>query len=86
MHKSLMVLLAPLLLMPLACDDDDEGGGTVTPASIGPDLGPPAMAQMRIAHLSPNKPPIDVCVAPHGSGQFTGPLRRTCAATPAWRR
>jgi hypothetical protein len=31
-------------------------------------------AQIRIANLSPSKPPIDVCLALHGSGQFNGPI------------
>jgi len=37
------------------------------------EAGPPT-AQLRVAHASPDLPPIDVCVAPHGTGSFVGPL------------
>ncbi len=36
-------------------------------AALGPTL-------VRIAHLAPDLPPIDFCVAPHGTGAFQGPL------------
>lgn len=34
-------------------------------------------ARVRIAHLSPDAPPVDVCIAPAGTGEFTGPLLGT---------
>ena len=59
-------LIATVALAPIACDDNDNN--VATPAST---TGP---AQVRFAHLSPNKPPIDLCLAVHGTGQFNGPL------------
>ncbi|HEY5922505.1 MAG TPA: DUF4397 domain-containing protein, partial [Kofleriaceae bacterium] len=35
---------------------------------------PATGARLRVAHLSPDAPAVDVCIAPHGSGDFTGPL------------
>jgi hypothetical protein len=32
------------------------------------------VAHIRVAHLSPDAPNVDFCVAPHGSGDFTGPI------------
>lgn len=31
-------------------------------------------AHLRVAHLSPGAPAVDLCVAPRGSGQFAGPV------------
>lgn len=31
-------------------------------------------ARLRIAHLSPDAPAVDVCIAPHGTGEFSGPV------------
>jgi hypothetical protein len=83
-----MLLLPLLLLVPLGCDDKDDQ--TVGPTSISADLStlptsidlstPPSTdmatptAQIRIAQLSPNKPPIDFCLGTSGSSQFSGPL------------
>ncbi|HEY1547673.1 MAG TPA: DUF4397 domain-containing protein [Kofleriaceae bacterium] len=36
-----------------------------------------ATAQVRVAHLSPDAPNIDFCVAPHGTATFTGPILAT---------
>ena len=36
-----------------------------------------ASAQVRVAHLSPDAPNIDFCVAPHGTTTFTGPILST---------
>ncbi|HTR51938.1 MAG TPA: DUF4397 domain-containing protein [Kofleriaceae bacterium] len=36
-----------------------------------------SQAQVRVAHLSPDAPAVDFCVAPHGSGKFTGPILNT---------
>jgi hypothetical protein len=65
-----IAVLGTLLLVPLGCHENE---GVVGPASTGGDMGQ-GTAQIRIAQLSPNKPPIDVCLATHGSGQFNGPL------------
>ena len=37
-------------------------------------------ARLRIAHLSPDAPAVDVCIAPHGSGAFTGPVLASAGA------
>lgn len=34
----------------------------------------PERAHMRIAHLSPDAPPVDACIAATGTASFTGPL------------
>jgi hypothetical protein len=44
----------------LACGDDDSDS--------------PAQLKLRVAHLSPDAPPVDVCLAPAGTGRFTGPV------------
>jgi hypothetical protein len=36
--------------------------------------GPTSTARLRIAHLSPDAPAVDVCIAPHGTTDFTGPV------------
>jgi hypothetical protein len=46
-------------------------GGEAGPVSdAGP---PPPQAFLRVAHLSPDLPPIDVCFAPHGTTSWSGP-------------
>jgi hypothetical protein len=72
-----IALLGTMLLAPLGCNNNDAG--EVGPASTGADMG---IALIRIAHLSPNKPPIDVCLAPHGSGRFTGPILKPAGIPP----
>jgi hypothetical protein len=72
-----IAFLLPVLLLPVGCHDHDDN--TVGPSSTGVDMSGPAATtstttQIRIAHLSPNKPPFDVCLAAHGSGQFSGPI------------
>jgi hypothetical protein len=49
--------------------------------STGADMSAPP-AFIRIAHLSPDKPPIDVCLAPLGSTQFSGPLLKAAGVAP----
>jgi hypothetical protein len=46
---------------------DDSG-------DVFPDGDAPVLANMRIAHASPDAPAFDVCVAPHGTTSFHGPL------------
>ena len=46
-------------------------GGKAAPPDDPPS---PVQTQLRIAHLSPDLPPIDVCLAPHGTTSFLGPL------------
>ena len=52
------------------------GGPAVAPADLGTAAMPPpmTMALLRVAHLTPDAAPIDVCVAVHGSTAYQGPL------------
>jgi hypothetical protein len=54
-----LFLLATAALA-LACGDDE----TATASPV----------QLRVAHLSPDAPAVDVCLAPAGTGRFTGPV------------
>lgn len=60
--------------------DGDDAGGSIAPAADGgsdasDDAPAPApQAFVRIAQLSPDVPPVDVCIAPHGTTDFQGPL------------
>ena len=36
--------------------------------------GTTSTARLRIAHLSPDAPAVDVCIAPHGTTDFAGPV------------
>lgn len=47
------------------------------------DAPAPPLAYVRIAHASPDAPAIDVCVAPHGTTAFVGPLFGQLAASLA---
>ena len=42
---------------------------------------PATTARLRIAHLSPDAPAVDVCIAPHGTADFAGPLLATAGTT-----
>jgi hypothetical protein len=53
----------------------DGGGG-----DAADDQAQAAQAYLRIAHLSPDMPAIDVCIAPHGTTSFQGPLIGQLAA------
>ncbi len=59
---------------PEATDEasDDDAEPTTTP-----------QASVRIAHLSPDAPAIDVCLAPHGTTDFQGPMLGPLAQTMA---
>jgi hypothetical protein len=60
---SLSAAAAALLL---ACGDDDSSSPSPS-ASASP-------VKLRVAHLSPDAPEVDVCLAPAGTGQFSGPV------------
>jgi hypothetical protein len=61
-----MTKLRPSSLLPfaaavlLACGDDDPEA--------------PSTLKLRIAHLAPDAPAVDVCLAPSGSARFSGPV------------
>jgi hypothetical protein len=64
--RSLALALAATSLL-AACGDSDD------PA--------PPTAQVRVAHLSPGAPPVDVCIRPAGAAQFTGPVLKSLGVT-----
>jgi hypothetical protein len=54
----------------------DAGPSDTGTADSGPgtDSGPSAEAHVRVAHLSPDAPAVDFCLAAHGTTTFTGPV------------
>jgi len=56
---------------------EDGGDGSVDDA---PGATPP-QTYLRMAHVSPDSPPIDVCAAPHATTAFQGPLVGQLAAS-----
>jgi len=69
-------------------DGGGEADARAPSVDAGPDGGdseedPPISApqtHLRLAQLSPDLPPVDVCVAPHGTMSFQGPLLAQLAA------
>jgi hypothetical protein len=57
----------------------DAGADAEGPADDAPTPAPQAL--LRVAQLSPDLPPVDVCVAPHGTTLFRGPLLAQLAAS-----
>ena len=62
----------------LLCVDNAAPDGLLTPCSIVG--GTPERAHVRLAHLSPDTPAVDVCLAPAGSGAFDRPQVKTLGA------
>jgi len=66
-----------------------RGDGSYALPYVGDDSGDifadsaPAVASVRIAHVSPDAPALDVCVALHGTTDFQGPLIAKLAASLA---
>jgi hypothetical protein len=58
----------------------DGGGGNVVEAGPTVSSPPPSMVLIRFANWAPDAPPIDVCIAPHGTGAFQGPVVAELAA------
>lgn len=52
--------LAAAAALVLACGDDDSDA--------------PAQMKLRVAHLSPDAPAVDVCLSPAGTGRFGAPV------------
>jgi hypothetical protein len=82
---SILVLLT--IPAAAACSSDEashaatDAGATLdsTAVEAGDDAGSvgdaaPTQPMVRFAQLSPDAPPLDVCLAPHGTGMFAGPL------------
>jgi hypothetical protein len=62
----------------LLCIDNSPAHGLETECSI---VGTtPERAQIRVAHLSPDAPAVDVCLAPSGSGAFGKPVLASLGA------
>ena len=59
-------------------DDAGEQPETASPATDGgskdDEASTASVAYVRVAQLSPDMAPVDVCVATHGTGSFQGPL------------
>ncbi len=54
---------------------DAAADASATDAGVASDAGAPdGPALVRLAHLSPDLPPVDLCLAPHGTTSFQGPL------------
>jgi hypothetical protein len=66
----------PLRVM--LCLDNAEPNGVHTQCTVVGDA--PQLAHVRLAHLSPDAPPVDVCLAAAGSGAFGAPLARSLGA------
>jgi len=89
-HIALLLAFATPSVWIAACSSDktttsaasDSGPTSFSPSpGLSSDAGPQPEAsepepqgQLRIAQLSPDFPAIDICVAPHGTQDFTGPL------------
>ncbi len=63
----------------LLCVDNAPPVGLLTSCSVVG--GTPERAHIRIAHVSPDAPPVDVCLAPTGMGAFEHPLLKALGAT-----
>lgn len=66
------LLFALLGLVPCGCSAPEQNSDA---ANLG-DMGPPADAQVRVAHLVAGAPPFDVCVKSSSDSEFRGPLIR----------
>lgn len=56
------------------------GGGTTSSAGSSAASSGSPTALLRFANWAPDAPAIDVCIAPHGTGSFEGPLVANLAA------
>lgn len=63
----------------LLCTDNAAPNGLLTACDIVG--GTPERAHVRIAHLSPDTPAVDICLAPAGTGAFSQRLLDTLGAT-----
>jgi hypothetical protein len=63
----------------LLCVDNAPPSGLLSRCTV---VGAaPALAHVRVAHLSPDAPAVDVCIAPAGTSAFAGPLLASLGAT-----
>jgi hypothetical protein len=59
----------------LLCIDNAAPTGLLSSCAVVG--GTPERARVRFAHLSPDTPAVDICLAPTGTGAFTAPLLKT---------
>ncbi len=62
---------------------NDAGAPAQTDDASEDATAPSPQAYLRVAHLVPDAPAIDVCLAPHGTATFQGPLLSQLAASLA---
>ncbi len=58
-------------------DGQDGTAATPNPSHMETNAPTPAVAGIRVANWSSHAPPIDLCVAKHGTGAFRGPMLGT---------
>jgi len=63
----------------LLCIDNGEPNGVHSPCTVVGDA--PHNARLRVAHLAPDAPAVDVCLAPAGAAFGATPLLRSLGAT-----
>ena len=59
-----------------------DGGAFSDGGNLRETGGGPTVAGIRVANLSPDAPPVDFCIATHGTAAFQGPLLAQIAASP----
>lgn len=72
---------APLQV--LFCQDSQPATNHLAACAVA--AAPPPPASARVAHLSPDAPAVDVCLARRGSGKFRGPVRALAGASSGLR-
>ena len=63
----------------LLCADNGTPNGALTPCNVVGDT--PQRAHVRVAHLSPDAPAVDICLTPTGTTFTTTPILRSLAVT-----
>jgi uncharacterized protein DUF4397 len=88
--KAIDLFCAGLVAAALGCGDSNKSANGPVVAgpttSAPPDLGaaptPPLQtALLRVVHLTPDAPAVDICYAMHGSTDFQGPLLKTAGVS-----
>jgi hypothetical protein len=64
----------------LICNDVTPLSNNLSICALLPSRGP--LANVRVAHLSPDAPPVDFCLRREGTSGFTGPVLRSLGASP----
>ncbi len=75
MRRSRSLGLVASLMSLSACAAEED------PGTLDPPLGGgAATARVRVAHLSPDAPPVDFCLSPAGTRDFAGPVLKSLGA------